>query len=76
MAIVSLCKNYDAADKAFKDGNAEWLPRLLESRTMIEETVNRSLMIVENGWNFGIAEARDDLAYFSAWAIMRGGFRP
>ena len=72
MTIIDLCKAFDEAEKASRT-------HLVTSELCRAERVARDKLSAEVRKLMSRAVspiAADGLAYFSAWAIMRGGFKP
>jgi hypothetical protein len=78
MTIVGLCAAYDVADKAFRAGNAKGFPvggnaeyvRLNVAETSARKAIAKNVELAMAQRQLNV------LAYFAAWAIMRGGFKP
>lgn len=68
MTIIDMCKAFDEAEKASRT-------HLVTSELCRAERVARDR--VSKAVRESMADGRThELAYFAAWAIMRGGFTP
>ena len=69
MTIIDLCKAYDEAEKVVRT-------QLCTSEMCRAERVARERLCASVREAMADGRRIHELAYFSAWSIMRGGFTP